>query len=281
MKSGWEFPNLSFISEYVPLVHDDARHAELRRLAAEHLKKVSKEFPAMRQRIIKQLRARLATGGEIEVMSEIVWPAVAEVMDVFSGLAFVQEASLAIAGEMSLKKIRILEGQLAEMVAMARERFPEETDGMIGMRLSFATVGAEPLAGTLGVSLDHVFKSATGQKISTLDWPEEYPATGVPNVIKSTYDIKGADLGEDQTGVCHIFLDMTAFLKSNDSKDRRGIFGFGKHACIGRPFSTLMWQDVVSEMKATDARVEYLGMSPSTHSVFDVPNAINIRVTHD
>lgn len=279
--AGWDFPNIRFAVDHIPLVQDGARHTYLRKLATKHIRSVSAHFPEATADILENMNTRMQKGGEIEIMSEIVFPMVSEVMTMLSGLDYIGNSSLALGQDMSLTKLRKLEQICVQLRAQSKERFPDESPESTGMRMSFATIGAEPLMGTLGCSLDKIFCTASGQKISELDWPEAIPATGVTHVLRTSKNDNGNDLGDCAKNVRFIDLDLTPYLDLPDEKDRLGIFGTGIHSCLGRGYSVLLWRKIVENMKKNDAKITYLGSAPSTRSIFEIPKEIRVKISHD
>ncbi len=116
-----------------------------------------------------------------------------------------------LSGNNSLKTFREIDQSLTRLHAMAKTRFPDDSDERRGIRMAVATMGAEPLAATMANSFLRVLKTARRQRVSTLGRAAHFPDTGLLSIGRECREAP-VGLGGGVSGVRLFEVDLTRCL---------------------------------------------------------------------
>ncbi len=184
-----------------------------------------------------------------------------------------------LSGNNSLKTFREIDQSLTRLHAMAKTRFPDDSDERRGIRMAVATMGAEPLAATMANSFLRLLKTARQQRVSTLGWAAHFPDTGLLSIARECREAP-VDLGGGVSEVRLFEIDLTRCLHE-DGANPSHIFGTGRHACLGRGLSLSLWQRVVADMRKNQRRVSFIGVSQAPRKIFEYPGELTIEVENE
>jgi len=156
---GRDFKNIRFVSRYMPLFHDGAKHKKLRKLAAVHLREAAEDLKVFERDAASLISSTFLREGPHELISELVIPIMQMISNALTKLAYYPGLIAILSGNNSLKATISIEETFASINALAKQRFPEDSEEKRGIRLVFAALGAEPLGAALARSFDAMFQA--------------------------------------------------------------------------------------------------------------------------
>lgn len=267
-RTGRAFPNVRFALNYLPVANDGAHHDFLRRLSSDFIRDNAATMRTIRDEAASHATKVFARDGETDLMAELVVPFVENMVEKLSGTVFTLSPSMVFDHNLSLRKRLTLEAEFGRVITHIRETFPQDSEDRVGIRLAFAILGTDATLGTFGNSLREVLKPADGQPLNALDWSDDLVATGVPFILRDDVQAGTAD---------RIYVDMTRFVAGNEPKPA-AIFGVGAHTCLGRGFAQGAWRDLVGVLRGIDRPVWFVSSHSPDLRIFDVPQALTIRI---
>ena len=121
---------------------------------------------------------------------------------------------------------------------------------------SYATaikmLGYDSLVGSLGHSILHLLKQAPERRFCEIDYPQNFPETGVPYVERFAVRLR-VRRGQHQAGRdrLRVYLDP-----GGENADGKGAcyFGRGRHSCLGEELARCVWRLFTEEMAKLDLR---------------------------
>ncbi len=144
--------------------------------------------------------------------------------------------------------------------------------------LCLISLGARPFVGTLSLSLYEIFKANPRSRMCDLTWPEMFPSSSVrfvDRICTSQTAISDSEFEADDRVRC--------FTQSKDyssEANRKALFGYGAHTCLGKSISEKAWGLVVKTFSRSDLRAECVGIAMSPHDVpFLMPSHAKIALT--
>ncbi len=281
--TGQPVANLAFAYAHIPLCHDGQRHRALRRSMSEHLAARRKEnSPHLRALVAKYLR-RLNRPGTVELMAELLAPMVDEFMSRIVDVVIDDARALAALSPafdhlMGARKLLHADGEIAKVRRAIELALAADEPEAAGRHLALLMLGRDPLLGTLGESLRHVFEKESGTPTGKADFPLTPPETGVPYVERLAREdcaIAGVEIARGD----RLRILLQAYCYSDAEREHLRIFGTGSHACLGRPLALDMWRELTSQLRELNIRVVYKGSAPrTTDYVFTCPEFVNVEV---
>jgi cytochrome P450 len=284
--AGQPVESLALAYANIPLCHDGERHRALRRSMSEHLAARRKEIVPDIAAIIAPHLAPLAQPGKVEVMTGILAP----VVDAFLGriVDVVVEDKQALAAlspafdhAMGARKLVQTDGEIGKVREAIRRSLPDDRQDAEGRHLALLMLGRDPLLGSLGESLRHIFETGSGRSTAEMDFASAPPETGVPYIERIAGEdcrIAGVEIPRGE----RLRIMLQAFSYSQEERDRLRIFGVGTHACLGRPLALDLWKAMTDMLRAMAIRIRYEGSTPrTTDYVFTCPRYLNIEVLND
>lgn len=274
---GRDFPLIRYYTGYLLLTNDGPRHAELRKLAAAQFNKSGLAQRRARAALVAAAIQRFATQGEFDVMAEIVRPIARGLTEALAGISADFVASDILSPRRSLRKNHALEARLAAMRAKVAALFPDESEDAQAMRVTLALLGTEPLTAGIGAALLALLQQNTGQRLCDIAWPDALLEPAVKHAVR----FAPADLPAE-TCPMRAFQVDTRLMSDPALGGKRGeVFGIGAHSCMGRGMSMIVWRELVAGLARLTTRITLIGFEPATHWLFNAPNRIDVRITHD
>ena len=144
--------------------------------------------------------------------------------------------------------------------------------------LCLISLGARPFTGTLSLSLYEIFEANPRSRMCDLRWPEMFPSSSlrfVDRICTKQTAISDSEFHADDRVRC--------FTQSKDyssEANRKALFGFGAHTCLGKSISEKAWGLVVKTLSQSDLRAECVSITMSPHDVpFLMPSHAKIALT--
>ncbi len=273
---GRDFKNIRFVSQHMPLFHDGVHHKKLRKLAAVYLQEVADALKAFEDDAAQLVESLFLQKGPHELISELVIPIMEKLSYALTELEYSPGLIAIMSGNNSLKATLKIEETFARINAQAKARFPDESDEKRGVRLVFATLGADPLGAALARSFDALFAGMKNQPIAELNWAPQYAATGPSTAIRQCKHAP-VNLSDAAQDVAFFEVDFDPFLE-DEGATRNHIFGVGAHACVGRGLALSLWAQVIEGMKSNPFNITYVSSAPTSHKFLNFPSALHIEV---
>jgi len=279
LNCGRDFKNIRRIAKFMPLFYDGAPHKKLRKQLAVFLRDVS-DVSDVLQVFEREAGALIAQKmrevGPLDVVSEIGQPIVQKFSLSMTGLDHVDGPSSLIVGSLSLKTTREIDAGFGRLFAQSAERFPDEDVDMQALRVVFSILGPGPLGASIVRSFQLLMAGAVKQPISSLNWPDSFPATGLEMAMRECrHQLLDQDGKSTRTRLVQV--DLTRFLKDK-SANPNYMFGVGSHACLGRGLSLSLWKRIAVDMRQNPMRVTYVNSKPSVDKLVNFPVSFQIEV---
>ncbi len=278
---GRDFPNIRRIVAIVPLFQHGDTHVLRRRQMAEKLAQAARPLREMTVAECARAADRLCEPGPVEIMSEVVWPMTNRILSVVSGTTRRVDVLPLLDGSPGLNKYRKLDQDIAAGLAELAERFPEETEDQIGVRLASSLIAGQALASTLGVNLLEQLRRADDTPLGALDWSDDFTSTGVLSAERLPANGDPLVLWPGAQPVKSVIADLTCFLTEDPDANRTGMFGLGAHRCLGAGLSQTIWRQLVSQLRGRTARVTFVESPPLPSIGIGLPSIIRIHVAND
>jgi cytochrome P450 len=261
----------------MPLANEDNAHRQLRSRSARAISASWHEATDdLREYIGERVRLTFARPGEIELVGDLCFPIFSHLYAFWSGLALDEEpgVSQVFCGRMSLNRRRQVDDRLAGLDA-ALHRSATRIPGDVA--LSFAILASDALVGSLALSLWDAFSTREGQRITNIRFPEALPASAVPYVDR----IAGSDI--ELRGVAFVKGQRVRLMLGDAEPDPNGardlFFGAGRHLCLGKPMTEMIWTCLVRSLSRVQLRLtpQSLVMRRPDH-VFRYPQSATVRL---
>ena len=250
--------------EALPLAHDGAAHRVRRDRIARTLAARRPRVMAALPGIVAKALAPLGRDGVADVMEEVATPLVLDLIGLLTGTDIPPEETLAsrvFSQRAGVARRRRMEAELARLWDRleAAGAGPEE--------LAMTILGRDALIATLARSL-HAHLAALeeeGADLRARSMPAMPERTGVPYIDRH-------DPATGRTLRCQLEL-----LEGEPEAMRRGFFGAGAHACLGRPLSLAVMAEVSAQLHRLDRRVAILDYALRRDDVFHFPEVFRVR----
>ena len=280
---GFDFSNLTFAFNHIPLcLHGDPHVRARRRMS---------EFLATRKAVLSaRIPLAVATHfdvmrreGRVEIMKEAVVPLA---LDIFSALvdidiSGVECTSLSVAFDksISINKRRRVAAEIAKLRELISCHLgPEATEEDVGLRLALLVLGRDPFIGTLGESLYRLLAANSGGRLLDISFPDLPPETGVPvveRVVVSPFKLGGCDFAVGD----RVRILLQSFAYVDEPRIRTSFFGGGAHTCLGRPVSIDVWKALTALLCAVPLRATVLSYATrDTDYVFTCPEHLEVEL---
>jgi len=152
----------------------------------------------------------------------------------------------------------------------------EDEDELL-ILLCLASLGARPFIGTLSLSLYEVFRNHPELRMRELSWPATFPSsslTYVDRICMTAADYTGFKFEKGKRVRC-----VTQNPSYSVDENRRALFGFGAHTCLGKSISERVWTLIAERLSKSELRAECLSIEMSPHGdPFKMPVKIEIRL---
>jgi cytochrome P450 len=280
---GIDFSPLLFAFGHIPLCLHAEAHQRSRRQLSEFLAERKAELTARIPSIIAQRFEVMRHEGRVELMSEAVVPMALDVLSIISdfGVSAAQCENVSVAFDklIGMSKRRRVSADLSKLTDLIAARLgPEASDTDVGSRLALLVLGRDPLVGTFGESLHHIFKANSGSCLSDIDYPDLPPQTGVPvveRIVTRPFRIGECQFAEGD----RLRVHLQSFAYAADARIRSNFFGGGAHTCLGRPLSMDLWRAMTTLLSNSPLRITLLSSSRrESDYVFTCPQSITVEL---
>ena len=139
-------------------------------------------------------------------------------------------------------------GEMLEAFTAAGDRLRTSPSYATAIKM----LGYDSLVGSLGRSILHLLKQAPERRLCDIDYPQDFPETGVPYVERfAVRDCAFGGASIKQGDRLRIYLDP-----GRESADGKGAcyFGRGRHSCLGEDLARCLWRLFSEEMAKLDIR---------------------------
>jgi hypothetical protein len=201
-----------------------------------------------------------AISSSIVAFNEDIVELADEIPDLFSPLLSIRE------------RLRI-----NERIEVLLKAHPEDEDEQL-ILLCLISLGARPFVGTLSLSLYEIFQANPKSRMCDLTWPEMFPSSSVrfvDRICTSQTAISDSEYHVDDRVRC-----VTQSKDYSSEANRKALFGYGAHTCLGKSISEKAWGLVVRTLSRSDLRAECVSITMSPHDVpFFMPSHAEIALT--
>jgi hypothetical protein len=265
--------------DYLPVFIDGEFHQKIRKAMAKQISRTKNgQLAASREKLESLFKHTFRRNARFELVEDFslpLWRAISasivplghNALDVANEIPGLFSPALSIRERIKINgKIRDYFGAHAD----------DEEDQLI--LLCLVSLGARPFVGTLSLSLYEIFEANPQARMNEFAWPEMYPSSSLRYVDR---------ICAKQSGISHAeFLAgerVRCFTQSKGysiEENRRALFGFGAHTCLGKSISENVWGLVVETFSRSDLRAKCLSIAMSPYDdPFQMPSQIQIELT--
>lgn len=265
--------------DYLPVFIDGEFHQKIRKAMAKQISRTKDcQLAASREKLENLFKHGFRRNTRVELVKDFslpLWRAISlsiaplgrNALDLADEIPGLFSPALSIRERIKINdKIRDYLGAHAD----------DEEDQLI--LLCLVSLGARPFVGTLSLSLYKIFEANPQSRMNELVWPEMYPSSSLRYVDRVCVKQTGISHAEFRVGErVRCFTHSEGY---SIEENRRALFGFGAHTCLGKSISEKVWSLVVETLSQSDLRVECLDIVMSPHDdPFLMPSQINIELT--
>ena len=272
--TGRQFPLIEYYTDHLLLSADGAKHTELRKRTATQFSKTSQEVYVARREVVTSMLDKFQTTGECDLVLDIVSPAARAVVMALCGVSTTLATSDMLAPSRSVGRLKRIEAELAIMRDFVENNFPNEDEDQKANRVTLALIGHEPLKAGLSINLMAVLNAHSGKRLCDMLWPKELNNAVLSNIIR----ISSPELRANGCPMKAVRIDTQVFVDDPENAQPSAIFVRGKHSCMGRGISSMIWSALVNGLSQSQRRVEVLAYEPPEHWLFNLPKKAEIRI---
>jgi hypothetical protein len=278
-RTKFDFASAIKLLDCLPVFINGDRHQRVRRAMAKQLSQTKdclfSSSSDTIERLFELAFRRNAKVDLVEDFSRPLWHAISasivafdqdivelaeQIPDLFSPLLSIRE------------RLRI-----NERIEVLLKAHPEDEDEQL-ILLCLIALGARPFVGTLSLSLYETFQAPPGSRMCDLTWPEMFPSSAVrfvDRICTSQTAISDTEYHVDDRVRC-----VTQSKDYSSEANRKALFGYGAHTCLGKSISEKAWGLVVRTFSRSELRAECVGITMSPHDVpFFMPSHAEIVLT--
>lgn len=236
----------------VPLANEGEIHRILRRdlatLIAGRMPAIQTALPGL----VAELLRPIHDLDRVDLVASLTVPLVAAINEILCGTA-------APVGEITVS--RLLDQLLAVTARKKLEaglqsisenlKDSSSTEVMHAMVLN--VLGADTLAGAMAATLEASLPHDTPMKLADIAFPAELTQTSIPYVGRIAREDTEL-LGQSFSKGMNLHVYFLPFTDNEKSRDLSKIFGAGRHACIGKRLSLLVWSEITRQLNGIDRR---------------------------
>ncbi|MGE0846732.1 MAG: hypothetical protein AB7L41_10700 [Flavobacteriaceae bacterium] len=248
-----DFTNSKDVISSTPLVNEGEAHQEHRRVIARHmaerLKAIEQALPALIARFTEPVREK----ARVELMSECILPFVDAINMYLCGVA-VPDNEITVSRIFdplaSIGARRSIEAGLQKIAdEAARSGVTSPHDAML-----YHALGVDTLSSSIGQTLYAALKGLPPTLLPEVAFPDDFVGTGVPFVQRRAVrdnTVLGHDFKEGEL----IRVYLLSYLYSEEGADPDKVFGTGRHLCVGRKLSQVVWRDLARGLNRIERTV--------------------------
>jgi cytochrome P450 len=267
-------PLIEYYANYLMLAADGDRHSRLRKMAANRFSTTALDVLAARTNAVKRIVARFETPGQFDLVTEVIRPAALEVMFALAGVGTDIIASDLVSPSRSIGRLRRIEAELQVMHDYVESHYPDEDEDTKATRIVLSVIGYEPLTAGLSINIMTLLFNNVGKQLCEIAWPNEFQTAVVRNVVR----MAPADSSPAQCPMRAVRVDTKVFVADPNNADPSALFGRGKHSCMGRGISMMMWGALIEGLSQLTSRVEIVAYQGPEHWLFNVPQKAELKV---
>ena len=128
------------------------------------------------------------------------------------------------------------------------------SESEIGRALAIQALGRDTLSGSIGESLYAILGANSGRRLSEIGYPQDYLETATTHVSRDAARDTQV-LGTRFAAGARVRVYFQPYVYNRDCAERDGIFGTGKHVCLGKKLSRALWQEIVGHLSGLDRAV--------------------------
>jgi hypothetical protein len=265
--------------DYLPVFIDGEFHQKIRKTMAKQISRTKDcQLTASREKLENLFEHTFRRNTRIELVEDFsrpLWRAISSSIVPLghNALNLVDEIPALFSPVLSIRERIKINDKIRDYLGAYAD---DEEDRLI--LLCLASLGARPFVGTLSLSLYEIFEANPQSRMSELVWPEMYPSSSLRYVDRVCVKQAGISDAEFQAGE-----RVRCFTQSKEysiEENRRALFGFGAHTCLGKSISEKVWGLVVETFSRSDLRAECFSIAMSPHDdPFLMPSQIQIELT--
>jgi cytochrome P450 len=267
-------PLIEYYSKYLMLSADGERHSALRKMAANRFSATAQDVLSARENAVAQIVSRFQTPGQFDLISDSIRPAALDVMFALAGVGTEIIASDLISPSRSIGRLRRIEAELQAMHDYVQFHYSQEDADAKAMRIVLSLVGYEPLTAGLSINVMTLLLNNPGKRLCDINWPREFQTAPVRNVGR----MAPADSSPAQCPMRSVRVDTQVFLADPNNSYPSALFGRGKHSCMGRGITMMMWGSLIEGLSQLPSRVEIVDYQAPDHWLFNVPIKAELQV---
>lgn len=265
---------------HLPLSAEGDRHRSLRRALAAHL---SSRTVALQERIPELIASHLDAlhhRDSVELMAEFVIPVVDQVNELLCD-APAPDVAISVSrifdSLIGVRSRQRIEDGLRAICDEVTQRGNADEEAL-GRAMVLHILGGDSLGGTLGESLAATLMTHKGWVLSDIDFGETFTATSVPYIERRAVidtHLCGRDFAKDS----RLRVYLLQFLHSADHADAAGLFGHGRHLCLGKRVSNIVWRELARQLGGINRTVTDVAykVRPSDY-IFAYPEAVRVSL---
>jgi len=282
-RTGLDFQASIDTLDHIPFSKEGEEHRRLRTEMNKVVSAQSRENIAGMEAFIDGLTARLfVAGNAIELTQQFARPIFFELFGRWLKVdesEFMEEShfSQVFDGVMSLNRRKRVNGSLHGLRCAFAERadhIPTTPDFAVAMNV----LGNDALMGSLALSLWHVLEQNPGARLSEIEFPSNLVATGVPfieRIANRDIEVGGMAVAKDEK--VRLVIDATSRQITGEEADL--FFGKGRHLCIGKPMTLVIWRAIARALHRLPLRFTLLDMKLRTADyAFNFPEFARISL---
>jgi hypothetical protein len=264
--------------EVLPVFLENESHARVRKILGQFLLAKLREIEPEMPHLMRRLLDGLPESGEADLLSEFLVPLIREVFSTLIEREPTDDIMGLTLGRMfDAKQSPAALSRLDQMMKRAIDFIdggsPEDEDFIC--RLNCLVFGIDNVMSTLAENIMVAFEESNGER------PAQLPTYPVEMMLSSTlrHAVRPTEIAGHRVEPRDLIrIHLAPFAYSADKTVNTGIFGAGRHSCIGKQLSLTIWKHLVEQFNAraitgTVAAFE----SESTHS-FHVTKTLKVTI---
>lgn len=257
-RTGIDFQASIDTLDHVPFSKEGEEHRRLRSEMTKIVSADSREHIAGMEAFVGELVSKLfVAGNELELTQQLARPVFYELFSRWlkaDEREFLKESNISqvFDGAMSLNRRKKVNQNLYELrcaFAERADRVPTTPDIAVAMNV----LGNDALMGSLVLSLWHILEQNPDARLSDIEFPPNLTATGVPFIERvANRDIEIGEMKVAKDQKVRLMIDATSRQISGEETDL--FFGKGRHLCIGKPMTLVVWRSFTKAVNALPLR---------------------------
>ena len=245
--------------DHIPLAMEGTAHKRLRNEIASILGSGLREH---REAISRSVRDIVATvfkpGRRVDLVEDVFVPIYKETFGLILGIDHTRidtdpMISQIFDRKISLNRRKKMQAAI-QSLAESLDRHSEENAIERNLAVALNILGHDAMIGSLSNSAWHIFKTGAGERLETKH-DHLLPVTSVPYIERvASVDTVIGDLEVRKGQRVRLFLDAASG-RAVEGDDPGLFFGRGRHLCLGKPVTMLIWQTFTNAIRDLDCTI--------------------------